>query len=208
MLFKLTMLHQNVDSGVDMGVGGRCIRSAKYELPVYHQKNIIKYTICSIHRTALFSGLLIPDQEKCLIANRFVNIRCGKNIYIAIDEYIEMLNRDTKASCTGHKTKDTILKYAKEYPLLVEFKKQFEKAGDLVQRKGFHHLPSYATDVEKMVKNLLEKHVLQKVENRKLYVKLTSLDSNPFSNCSVCLSTMLHRHRPWSPYGRLRDCKL
>ena len=75
------------------------------------------------------------------------------------------------------------------------------------QRKGFHHLPSYATDVEKVVKDLLEQHVLQKVENRKLNVKLTGLDRNPFSNCSVGLSTMLHRHRPWSPYGRLRDCK-
>lgn len=136
--------------------------------------------------------------------NRFVNIQGGKNNSITLDEYIEMLNRDTKASCTGHKTKDSILKHAKEYPLLVEFTKQFEEAGELGQRKGFHHLPSYATDV---VKDLLAQHVLQKVENRKLNVKLTGLDRNPFSNCSIGLSTMLHRHRPWSPYGRLRDCK-
>lgn len=133
-----------------------------------------------------------------------MNIQGGKNNNIALDEYIEMLNRDTKASCTGHKTKDSILKHAEEYPLLVEFTKQFQEAGELGQRKGFRHLPSYATDVEKVVRDLLEK---QKVKNRKLNVKLTSLDRNPFSNCSVCLSTMLHRHRPWSPYGRLRDCK-
>lgn len=115
MLFKLTMLHRNFDSGVDMGDGGRCIRSAKYELPIYHKTNKIKYTICSIHTTALSSGLLNPDQEERFIANRFVNIQGGKNNNIALDEYIEMLNRDTKASCTGHKTKDSILKHAKEY---------------------------------------------------------------------------------------------
>lgn len=136
-----------------------------------------------------------------------MNIQGGKNNNIALDEYIEMLNRDTKASCTGHKTKDSILKHAKEYPLLVEFTKQFEEAGELGHRKGFHHLSSYATDIEKVVKDLLEKHVLQKVENRKLNVKLTGLDKNPFFNCSVGLSTMLHRHRPWPPYGQLRDCK-
>lgn len=47
------------------------------------------------------------------------------------------------------------------FPLLVEFTKQFDEAGELGQRKEFHHLPSYATDIEKVVKDLLEKNVLQ-----------------------------------------------
>jgi hypothetical protein len=58
MLFKLVMLHKNFDDGVDMGDGGRCVRSAKYELPIYHKTQKIKYSICSIHTTALSSGLL------------------------------------------------------------------------------------------------------------------------------------------------------
>lgn len=58
-----------------------------------------------------------------------------------------MLNRDIKASCTGHKTKDSILKHAKEYPLLVEFAKKFEETDESGQRNEFHHIPSYATDV-------------------------------------------------------------
>ncbi|XP_061185175.1 uncharacterized protein LOC133193230 [Saccostrea echinata] len=207
MLFKLVMLHRNFDSAVDMGDGGRCVRSAKYELPIYHKTNKIKYSICSIHTTALSSGLLNADQEERFIANRFVNIQGGKNNNIALDEYIEMLNRDSKVSCTGHKTKESILKHSKEYPLLIQFTKQFEEAGEFGQRKGFHHLPSYATDVEKVIKDLLENNILQKNENRKLKVKTTGLDRNPFSNCSQGLSTILHRHRPWSPYGRLRDCK-
>lgn len=53
---------------------------------------------------------------------------------------------------------ECILKHFKEYPLLVEFTKQFEEK--------FLHLPPYASDAEKVVKGLLQKHVLQKVENR------------------------------------------
>lgn len=61
---------------------------------------------------------------------------------------------------------ECILKHFKEYPLLVEFTKQFEETGELGQRKKFLHLPSYASDAEKVVNGLLQKHVLQKVENR------------------------------------------
>lgn len=84
MLFKLTMPHRNFDSGVDMGDGRRCIRSAKYELPIYHKTNKIKYTICFIHTTALSSGLFNPDQEERFIANRYLNIQGGKNYNIAL----------------------------------------------------------------------------------------------------------------------------
>lgn len=167
-----------------LGDGGRCVRSAKYELPIYHKTNKIEYSICSIHTTTLSSGLLNPDQEERFIANRFANIQGGRNNNIALDEYIEMLNKDSKASCTGHKTKESILKHSKEYPLLVQFTKQFEEAGEMGQRKGFHHLLSYATDVGKVVNNLLENNVSQKNENRKFKIKTTPLDRNPFLNCS------------------------
>lgn len=36
MLFKLVMLHRNFDDGVNMGDGGRFVRSAKYELTLYY----------------------------------------------------------------------------------------------------------------------------------------------------------------------------
>ena len=45
MLFKLTLLHRNLDEAVDMGDGERCVRSAKYEFPVYHKTGKTKYTI-------------------------------------------------------------------------------------------------------------------------------------------------------------------
>jgi hypothetical protein len=58
MLFKLVMLHRNLDTAVDMGDGERCVRSAKYELLIYNKTGKTKYTIGSIHLTALTSGVL------------------------------------------------------------------------------------------------------------------------------------------------------
>ena len=206
MLFKLLLLHKNFDNGVDSGDGGRCVRSAKYELPIYHKTHKIKYTICSIHTTAMSSGLLTPEQEERFIHNRFVNVQGGKNNNIALDEYIEMLNRDSKAACTGHKTKDSIIRHSKEYPLLVQIINSFEEASDFGHRKGFHNLPSYAKDVQKVVKDLIEHRILITDESRRLNKRLPGLDRNPFMNCTRELSTMLYRHRPSSPYRRLRDC--
>lgn len=207
MLFKLVMLHKNFDDGVDMGDGGRCVRSAKYELPLYHKTQKIKYSISSIHTTAMASGLLTPDQEERFIVNRYVNLQGGKNNNISLDEYIEMLNRDSKAACTGHQTKESILRHSKDYPLLIQLTNQFEQASEFGNRKGFHHHPSYLLDVQKVVKDLLDHNFLIRDVNRKLSKKLPGLDRNPFLNCSRDLSTLLHRHKPSSPFGRLRDCR-
>ncbi|WAQ95109.1 hypothetical protein MAR_007580, partial [Mya arenaria] len=101
MLFKLTILHKNLDSAVDMGDGEKCVRSAKYELPVYNKTNKTKYLINSVHLIALTKEVLPHDQRERLVANRFINIQGGGgNRNISLDEYVEMLNRDSKSSCT------------------------------------------------------------------------------------------------------------
>lgn len=68
MLFKLILIHRNLDETVDMGDEERSTRSAKYELPIYHKTGKTKYTIGSIYLTALFSGLLLPQQTERPIA--------------------------------------------------------------------------------------------------------------------------------------------
>jgi hypothetical protein len=41
------MLHRNLDTAVDMGDGERCVRSAKYELPIYNKtENKIYQILC------------------------------------------------------------------------------------------------------------------------------------------------------------------
>lgn len=124
MLFKLILIHRNFNEAVDMGDGERCTRSAKYELPIYHKTGKTKYTIGSIHLTALVSGLLSPQQTERLIANRFVNVQGGANNNIALDEYLRC---SIETACRSHQTKESILKHSKEYPLLVEMTKHVEK---------------------------------------------------------------------------------
>lgn len=103
MQFKLVMLLKNLDSVVDMGDGKRSVRSAKYELPIYNRTNKTKYSIGSIHLTALTSGLFSASQQESLIANRFINLQGGRN-NIALDEFVEILNRDSKVVCSRQQT--------------------------------------------------------------------------------------------------------
>ena len=206
MLFKLTLLHRNLDEAVDMGDGERCVRSAKYELPVYHKTGKTKYTIGSIHLTALVSGLLSSQQTERLITNRFVNVQGGTNNNIALDEYLEMLNRDSKIACKGHQKKESILKHSKEYPLLVKMTKHVEKISNTRVRKGFHHLPSYETDVQIVLKDLLGRNAVESEEEIKS--KVLTAERNPFDKSASQLSTMIQRHCPASPYCRLRDIRV
>ena len=47
--------------------------------------------------------------SESLIANRCINISSGKNNNLALDEYVEILNRDTKDTCSRHQTKESII---------------------------------------------------------------------------------------------------
>lgn len=105
LLFKLTLLHKNLDTALDMGDGERSVRSTKYELPIYNRTRKVKYVSGSIHLSALTSGVLEEEQCKRLVAIRFVNVQGGRNNNIALDEYLEILNRESKIACSGHQTK-------------------------------------------------------------------------------------------------------
>lgn len=69
--------------------------------------------------TALTSGILPISQQKRLTASRFIN----QNNNIALDEFVEMLHRDSKVACSGHQTKDSTLDHSKEYPHIVNMTK-------------------------------------------------------------------------------------
>ena len=205
MLFRLTVLLKNLDSGIDMGDGERVVRSAKYELPIYNLTNKVKYVIGSIHLTASTSGILPQHQRDRLVANRFVNVQGGKNNNISLDEYLEMLNRDSKVVATGHQTKKSILQNSKDYPHLVNIKDHFEDINGVRKRKGFHHLPSYRNDVLKVLTDLTEQGVLKQTSDRKLQCKVLKPNRELFSSAYKGLGTLIHRHRPYTPFRRLRD---
>lgn len=206
MLFRLVILHKNFDTAVDMGDGNRSVCSAKYELPIYNKTNKLKYVIGSIHLTAMASGETLTEEQKIrLRANRFVNVQGGRNNNLALDEYLEMLNRDSKVACSGHNTKESIINHSKGYPHIINITKHFDTVCEIRKRKGFHHLPSYHEDVHKVVKDLLQLDVLTYTPERTLSSKRLSVSRNPFDDCFVGLSKLIYRHKPTKPYQRLRD---
>uniref|UniRef100_K1RXJ2 Uncharacterized protein n=1 Tax=Magallana gigas TaxID=29159 RepID=K1RXJ2_MAGGI len=59
MLFKLILIHRNLDEAVDMGDGERSTRSAKYELPIYWENEIHNWIYtphCTCFRAAFTSA--------------------------------------------------------------------------------------------------------------------------------------------------------
>lgn len=168
LLFKLSLLHNNLDDAVDMADGARSIKSAKYELHIYNFTNKTKYAIGSIHLIAMTEGLLNKELKERLTANRFINLQGGKNNNMALDEYVELLNRDCKIACSGFQTKESIIAHSKEFPHIINSTKHFDAICEVTGRKGFHTVPSYFKDVQKVFKELVEINAFSVVEGRKL----------------------------------------
>jgi hypothetical protein len=205
LLFKLTMLHKNLDTAVDMADGERSVRSSKYELPVYNKTNKTKYVIGSIHLIAMTEGLLDEEQTDRLKANRFVNIQGGVNNNLALDEYVEILNRDSKATCSGFQTKESIIAHSKKFPHLINAAKHFDHMCGITSRKGFHHLPSYKEDVKKVVKELFDINAFSTIDGRKIGSRSLYCNSSIYDESFHGLSTMIFRHKPTVLYHRLRN---
>lgn len=111
---------------MDMGDGARSVRSAKYELPIFNKTNKTKYAIGCVHLTTLTEETLSSEQSQRLIYNKSINIQGGKNNNLALDEYLEMLNRDSKEFVKGHQTKASIISHSKKFPHLINFANQFD----------------------------------------------------------------------------------
>lgn len=54
-----------------------------------------------------------------------------------LDEYFEMLNRDSKIVCFGYKIKESIFVYLKEYFYLINLVSYFDVIIEIYNRKGF-----------------------------------------------------------------------
>lgn len=204
-LFKLTILHKNLDDAVDMADGARSIKSAKYELPIYNFTNKTKYAIGSIHLIAMTEGLLNKELKERLTANRFINLQGGKNNNMALDEYVELLNRDSKIACSGFQTKQSIIAHSKEFPHIIKSTKHFDAICEVTGRKGCHTVPSYFEDVQKVVKELVEINAFSVVEGRKLKCRFLQNNQKIYDDCLKGLSTLIVRHKPAVAYHRLRN---
>ena len=120
----------------------RCVQPSM-SLPIFNKTNKLKYVIGCVHLTEMSENTLNDQQRHRLIANRTVNIQGGKNNNVALDEYLEMLNRDSKNITSGHQTKESIIAHSKHFPHLISYVKHYDHILEIRGRKGFHRLPSY-----------------------------------------------------------------
>jgi hypothetical protein len=103
--------------------------------------------------------------------NRFINLGGGKNNNMAIDEYVELVNRDTKNTCSGYQTKESIIAHSREFPHLIESTKHVDEICDVHKRKGFHKKPSYVQDVKKVASELIKIDAFNETSGRTLCVE-------------------------------------
>ena len=208
LLFKLIALLKNLDTAIDMADGKRAVTSAKYELAIFNRTNKIKYVIGCIHLTSLTEEILPYEQSERLIANRTVNLSGGKNNNVALDEYLEMLNRDSKEIVKGHQTKDSIIKHSKEFPHLIRMAKYFDIISEIRARKGFHKVPKYKADVQKVIKELIEIRALDFVPRRTLPCRALVKSRDMYKDAERGLPSLIARHKPFLPYARLRNKRM
>ena len=185
----------------------------------------------AFHKVSLIWTASIQQDKKSKIPNRFCSsyslnfkywyslrgtetktgceqiCKCSRwtNNNIALDEYLEMVNRDSKVVCTRNQMKERIILHSKVYPHLVNFVKHFDEIANIRQKKGFHHLPSYQSDVKKVLQDLMQNDILVYDPNRKRHCQKFVIDRNPFVNSFKKLPIMIHRYKPTLPFCRLRN---
>lgn len=203
LLFRLCALHKNLDSAVDMADGARSVRSAKYEALLYNKTSKTKYLIGSVNFTIRTSGILSKDQTERLIQNRFINVSGGKNRNMALDEYVEFINRVIKCASPGHQTKESLIKHSKDFPFLVESVPHFDDMGDVRGRKDFHYVPSYREDLKIVINELIPIQAFEKQPGRQFHCRKLSQNRNPVFSSFRNFPLMVLRHKPSLPFRRM-----
>lgn len=124
---------------------------------------------------------------------------------MALDEYVELLNRDSKIACSGFQTKESIIAHSKEFPHIINLTKHFDVICEVTGRKGFHTVASYLKDVQKIFKELEEIIAFSVVEGRNLKCDVLHNDQKIHDDGFNGLSTLIVRHKPAVAYHRLRN---
>lgn len=66
-----------------------------------------------------------------------------ERILMLLDEYVELLNRDSKIVCLGYKIKDSIFRYLKEFLYFVNFVKYYDIFCGVIIKKGIYNFFFY-----------------------------------------------------------------
>lgn len=195
LMFRLILLHRNLENASDCADGLRSVRSVKYELPIYSRTNKVKYLIACIQLHTLIQSRLTEQKAYRLTWNRTVNISGGPLSNEPIDGWVELINREVKYMCKGNQTKDSCIRHAAAFKVEMSMIDQFDKILQHSKTKGFHKDASRQADVQTIVKELARHEALEVRPGRKLNSRKLANVSSELSLVQSNLNDMITRHK-------------
>ena len=181
-----SLLHAEFSDAVREGDGNRIITCWKYFLLIFRAANRTKYALESA--TLLVSLQILPERiTKQMIWSRVVNPSGRVAGNVSCDLHMEHLNRIAKEALGQHSNLNpkSVSRVGKCIGLFRNAQRQFDSVTHLKQSSGKHARASIATDLEKIVNQLLKSEVFQKKGNRShhTYRNLShSIDTGKFND--------------------------
>ena len=161
------LLHAEFNDAIREGDGIRIITCWKFFLLLFRAANRTKYALESAK--LLISLQILPERiQKQMIWSRVVNPNGKVAGNVACDLHMEHLNRTAKDALGQHShlNPKSVSRIGKCISLFRNAQKQFDSVTDVKQSSGKHVRASTATDLEKIVKQLVKSEIFQKKGNR------------------------------------------
>ena len=162
-----SLLHAEFNDAIREGDGNRIITCWKFFLLIFRAAHRTKYALESA--TLLINLQILPECiQKQMIWSRVVNPSGKVAGNVACDLHMEHLNRTAKDALGQHShlSPKSVSRGGKCISLFRNAQRQFDYSTEVKQTSGKHVRASTATDLDKIVKQLLNGDVFMKRENR------------------------------------------
>ena len=194
------LLHTEFNDAIREGDGNRIITCWKFFLLLFRAANCTKYALESA--TLLISLQILPERiRQQMIWSRVVNPSGKTAANIPCDLHMEHLNRTAKDALGQHShlNPKSVCRIGKCIGLFRNAQKQFDSVTGVQQSGGKHICASAATDLQKIVNQLVRSEVFQKKTNRSHATSKNvsqNIDPSKFSDW-----LQMHTHKIQSRYG-------
>ena len=156
------LLHAEFTDAIREGDGNRIITCWRFFLLLFRAAHRTKYALESA--TLLIQLQILPERiQKQIIWSHVVNPSGTVAGNIPCDLHMEHLNRTAKDALGQHShlNPNSVSRVGKCIGLFRNVKKQFDSVTNVTQSRGKHVRASTATDLQKIVKQLLQTEVFQ-----------------------------------------------
>ena len=166
-LLTYCLLHAEFEDAIKEGDGPRVITCWKFFLLIFKAANRTKYALEAA--TLLISLQVLPELiQQQIIWSRFVNASGQTARNKACDLHMEHLNRTAKDALGQHSHlhPKSVERVGKCIGLFQNARKQFDTTTGVHHSIGRHVRASAATDLQKIIKQLVESKVFWETSNR------------------------------------------